>query len=73
MSKKEIDNLKSALDTQLASDPDWLKIPPISRDKVVAECWEHIAEDYLHELQKNSKQKRGRRKKSDDDHTSDTH
>ena len=71
MSKQEIDRFKSVLDTQLATDPDWLKIPPLSRDRVVADSWQHIAESYLHDIQKNSKPKRGRRKKSDDEHASD--
>lgn len=67
MSKKEIEQFEKVLDS-LVQDEDWLKINVAARDKIVADKWLDLAEDYLHEKGKPKKvsSSRGRKKEKTD-------
>ena len=64
MSKKEIEQFEKVLDS-LVQDEDWLKINVAARDKIVADKWLDLADDYLHEKSKPKRASRTRVKKEE--------
>lgn len=74
MSKQKIEQFEKVLDS-LVQDDDWLKINVAARDKIVADKWFDLADDYLREKNKPPKKaSSGRgRKKGKTDNENDEH
>jgi len=70
---KDVDQFNKVLDS-LVTDEHWQKINAAARDKLIAEHWEEIAQDYLndkiHESQKKTRAPRKSKASKDDEGSS---